>query len=162
MVSSMHSAQLFVSGTEASPQGLLGAYGKKAEVSLGIPLLQAYCSPAQLRAAQQSSCVKMQQLCKVPFLSYSARLSDKALPFICTGKEAGSVDFTLAALSSRCSNVPHSFLIFLGPFILPLSHANTLRAAHKPVTPHTVEAFSPFVRAVSFHRLKGHFYCGLC
>lgn len=41
MVSSVPSAQFFVSGAEASPQGLLGAYGKKAEVSRGIPLLQA-------------------------------------------------------------------------------------------------------------------------
>ena len=89
------SAQLFVSGAEASPQGLLGAYGKQAEVSLGIPVLWAYhgglvCSLAQLKAAQQSSCVKMQQLCEVPSLPYSAWLSDKALPFICTGKEAAS------------------------------------------------------------------------
>lgn len=155
MASSARSAQLFVSGAEASPQGLLGAYGKKAEVSLGIPVLWAYhgglvCSLAQLKAAQQSSCVKMQQLCEVPSLPYSAGLSDKALPFICTGKEAASVDFTLAAVSSHCSSVPRSFLISRGPlsFLCPMQ---THCMQHRNPSPHTLRRPSvPLCRLFHF------------
>lgn len=49
------------------PGGWFGASGKEAEVRLGIPPLQSYQelirSLAQLKAAQQSSCIKMHQLC---------------------------------------------------------------------------------------------------
>lgn len=47
----------------------------------------------------------------------------------------------------------------LYPSFVPHKHAACTETRHPT---HTAEAFNPFVQAVSFHRLKGHFYCGLC
>lgn len=62
----------------------------------------------------------------------------KALPFICTGKELVNMVFTPALPSSRWSQCSSLAPFYQEPFIPPLSQANVLRAAQKPVTPHTL------------------------
>lgn len=64
---------------------------------------------------------------------------------------------------TSCSgrNVPRLHHFIASP-LSSLCPRQTQPVQHRNLTPHTAGALSPFVQAVSFHKLKGHFYCGLC